>query len=245
MRSKLKINADHYNTKTLRKVYVKIRIDDEASTHIVSRLRKEFKHSFLTAKNIFDCLYKIYDDSNRRHTTQTQFRKLRQSNRDFSSFWTEFQRLISKLNYNDETLIDELQNKISLKMQRLLTIIEKKSIDLYFFARRCQRMNQKFRDVNDRTRVVNRLEVESITSTSSVTTTNSKITVITSITTSTSRTFALRSSHLDAKKEKLMKTKSCFYCKESEHMSKKCSKKTSRAAVLKIEAKTNSNSKKE
>lgn len=40
-----------------------------------------------------------------------------------------------------------------MEMQRLLAIMDDDSKDLYDFARRCQRTNQKLRDVNDRSRV--------------------------------------------------------------------------------------------
>lgn len=69
------------------------------------------RNPFLTAENIFDCLHKTYDDLNRRHTTQSQFRKLRQENKGLENFWADVQRLTSELDYNDETLIDELQHK--------------------------------------------------------------------------------------------------------------------------------------
>ena len=77
MRNKLKINSDHYSIETLRKVYVKTRVENETNKHIASRLRKDIKNLFIDVESIFKYLSRMYEDLNRKHTTMKEFRTLR------------------------------------------------------------------------------------------------------------------------------------------------------------------------
>ena len=117
MRNKLEINANHFSIETLRKTYVKNRIDDNVNKHIVSRIRKKSRNFFLTIEDIFACLFRVFEDSNRKHTILQEFRRLRQSEKKFNFFWANFQRLTIELDHNEKTLIEELRHKLSMKIQ--------------------------------------------------------------------------------------------------------------------------------
>ena len=75
------------------------------------------------------------------------FRALRIGSKDFNSFWSEFQRLSSELDYSPSTLIAELTHKLSLDMKKQLAIGNQEPTDIYEYAHRCQRIFQALKDV--------------------------------------------------------------------------------------------------
>ncbi len=97
MRNKLKENANWFFIDVQQKAYVRIRIDDDVMKHFIFRFFKNSIKSYTISKKIFDDLYQIFDDSNRRTNALKIYRRLKQieSFKDFNIFWTEFQRLIS------------------------------------------------------------------------------------------------------------------------------------------------------
>ena len=76
--------------------------------HIALRMRKIITNSFLEAEKILLIINKMYNDFNQHHTTQQQFLKLYQNKIFFHEFWMKFQKLSAKLEYNNETLLDDL-----------------------------------------------------------------------------------------------------------------------------------------
>jgi hypothetical protein len=125
MRNKIKDNADWFSTDVQQKAYVRIKIDDDAMKHLISRFFKNSIKSYTIANEIFDDLYQIFDDSNRRINVLKAYRRLKQieSFKNFNIFWAEFQRLVSdsKL-YNQETLLKDLKDKMSYELQKALAI---------------------------------------------------------------------------------------------------------------------------
>jgi hypothetical protein len=72
------------------------------------------------------------------------YRRLKQieSFKDFNIFWAEFQRLVSDFElYNQKTLLDDLKNKMSYKLQKTLTIESYKTTDLHEFVKMCRYTN--------------------------------------------------------------------------------------------------------
>ncbi len=155
MRNKLKENANWFSTDVQQKAYVRIRIEDDAMKHLTTRFFKNSIKPYTIANEIFDDLYQIFDDSNRRTNVLKTYRRLKQigSFKDFNTFWAEFQRLVSdsKL-YNQKTLLEDLKNKMSYELQKTLTIESYKTIDLHEFAKMCRYTNQTLRDVNNKFR---------------------------------------------------------------------------------------------
>ncbi len=121
IRNKLKENAYWFSIDVQQKAYVRTRIDDDVMKHLTARFFKNSIKSYIIANEIFDDLYQIFDDSNRRTNALKTYRRLKQVElfKNFNTFWTEFQRLISdsKL-YNQETLLEDLKNKMSYELQK-------------------------------------------------------------------------------------------------------------------------------
>ncbi len=78
MRNKMKDNANWFSTNVQQKAYVRIRIDDDVMKHLISRFFKDSIKSYIIAKEIFDELYQMVDDSNRRINAFKAYRRVRQ-----------------------------------------------------------------------------------------------------------------------------------------------------------------------
>ncbi len=155
MRNKLKENANWFSTDVQQKAYVRIRIDDDVMKHLTARFFKNSIKSYTIANEIFDDLYQIFDDSNRRTNALKTYRRLKQieSFKDFNIFWAEFQRLVSDFElYNQKALLEDLKNKMSYELQKAFAIESYKAIDLHEFVKMCRYTNQILRDVNNKSR---------------------------------------------------------------------------------------------
>jgi hypothetical protein len=136
-----------------KKAYVQIKIDDDAIKHLIFRFFKNSIKSYIISEKIFDDLYQIFDDSNHRINALKAYRRLKQIElfKDFNIFWTEFQRLTSDSElYNQKTLLEDLKNKMSYELQKVLAIESYKIIDLHQFVKMCRYINQTLRDVNNK-----------------------------------------------------------------------------------------------
>jgi hypothetical protein len=155
MQNKLKENANWFSTDVQHKAYVRIRIDDDVMKHLIFRFFKDSIKSYIISKKIFDDLYQIFDDSNRRTNALKTYRRLKQieSFKNFNTFWAEFQRLISdsKL-YNQKALLEDIKDKMSYELQKTLTTKFYKAIDFHEFAKMCQYIDQTLRNVNNKFR---------------------------------------------------------------------------------------------
>jgi hypothetical protein len=155
MRNKLKENANWFSTDVQQKTYVRTRIDDDVMKHLISRFSKDSIKSYTTSKEIFDDLYQIFDDPNRRTNALKAYRRLKQveSFKDFNTFWAEFQRLASDSElYNQDALLEDLKNKMSYELQKVLAIESYKVTDLHEFAKMCRYTDQTLRNVNNKSR---------------------------------------------------------------------------------------------
>jgi uncharacterized protein YllA (UPF0747 family) len=77
MRNKLKENANWFFTEVQQKAYVQIRIENDAMKHLIFRFFKNSIKSYIISKKIFDDLYQIFDDSNRRTNVMKAYRRLK------------------------------------------------------------------------------------------------------------------------------------------------------------------------
>jgi len=214
MRNKLKMNKNHFSIEEMKIAYVKSRVSETTIKHIASRMRNMIMNSFLEAKEILSIINKMYDDFNWCHTTQRQFLKLYQNKIFFHEFWMKFQRLSAKLKYNNETLLDDLQHKISSDLQWVT--INEWTMNLNEFIDICMRVNVR----------LTKLNAWSILKTSTTQVARSIASILTMITTAISASISawkkLRILNVDFAREKLFKKELCFKCKKSEHRAHDC-----------------------
>ncbi len=118
MQNKLKINKNHFSIEELKIAYIESWVSEAAIKHIASCMQTIFLNSFLEVEEVLLIINKMYDDFNHHHTTQQQYLKLYQNKIFFYEFWMKFQRFNAELKYNNETLLNDLQHKISSDLQR-------------------------------------------------------------------------------------------------------------------------------
>jgi ribosomal protein L19E len=155
MRNNLEENSNWFWIDVQQKTYVRIWIDDDVMKHLTTRFFKNSIKSYITADEIFDDLYQIFDDSNRRTNALKTYKRLKQIElfKNFNIFWAEFQRLVSDFElYNQKALLEDLKDKMFYELQKTLTIELYKTIDLHEFVKMCRYTNQILKNVNNKSR---------------------------------------------------------------------------------------------
>ncbi len=115
MKNKLKENADWFSTETSKKTYVRTRIDEDAMKHLTSRFKKNAIESFFIVEEIFDDFNRMFDDFNKKVNVLKTYKRLKQvkTNKEFHTFFANFQRLANDSKIYDETiLLKDLKNKM-------------------------------------------------------------------------------------------------------------------------------------
>ncbi len=146
MRNKLKMNKNHFSIKEMKIAYVKSRVSETTVKHIALRMRNMIINWFLEAEEILLIINKMYNNLNQHHMTQRQFLKLYQNKIFFHKFWMKFQRLSAKLKYNNETLLNDLQHKISSNLQRVM--INERTMNLNEFVDICMQVDVQLTKLN-------------------------------------------------------------------------------------------------
>ncbi len=148
MQNKLKANKNHFSIEELKIVYIKSWVNEAVIKHIASWMRNMSLNLFLEVKEVLSIINKMYDDLNHHHTTQQQYLKLYQNKIFFHEFWMKFQRFNAELEYNNETLLNDLQHKISSNLQ--WATLNKWITNLNEFINICMWVDVKLTELNAR-----------------------------------------------------------------------------------------------
>ncbi len=225
---KLDINANHYSTEKIRIVYVIFRLEDDADQQIYAKHRVDAFSFYQSLSELLKHLKEIYEDQNLIQKCRRKYVALKQLNKSFSSFYSEFTRIFSFLNYDDITLMNDIQNKINNRLQNALSVclIEFSSLD---------KLKIFLQDVNNKQRVNYQLRDEQRTVKSIAA--SKKRFVSSSISASVSTTsYVWLATFSILESEWSRMSIICFNCKVSSHLSKNCSQlktstSTSRAFI--------------
>jgi len=228
---KLDVNANHYSTEKIRIVYVIFRLEDDADQQIYAKRRVDALSLYQSLSELLKHLKEIYEDQNLIRKCRREYVALKQLNKLFSSFYSEFTRIFSFLNYDDVTLMNDIQNKINNRLQNALSVcfIEFSSLDkLKIFLQDVnnkQQVNYQLRDEQWTVKSIaasKKRFVSSLTSASISTTSYVRFTTFSTLESEWSRMSII-----------------CFNCKVSSHLSKNCSHlktstSTSRAFISRL-----------
>ncbi len=130
----------------------------------------------------------------------------------------KFQRLNAKLKYNNETLLNDLQHKISLNLQWVM--INEQTMNLNKFINICMQDNVWLMKLN----TWSALKTLTTQVTHFITSILTTITI--AISASISAWKKLKILNVNFAKEKLFKKELCFKCKKSKHKAHDCLKLT-------------------
>ena len=223
MRGKMAADDDLYDTPARRMVYVMSRVGEEAFGHLEPRARVNAPRPWKDSDEMLAYLERVFGDPNRRANAETQFRALRQGNKDFNTFWAEFQRLSIELNWNNEMLISDLTSKLSYAMQLQLSTGDEEPTGLLKYAERCQRVAQRLKDAG-RAKVAAEKYAEKQAAATAKTAPAPKKGSTSTTTMQTTSSSAEPSQRLSiSEQDRLMKEARCFMCKQVGHRTTKCS----------------------
>jgi len=212
---KLNVNANHYSTEKIRIVYVIFRLEDDADQQIYAKRRVDAFSLYQSLSELLKHLKEIYEDQNLIWKCRRKYVALKQLNKLFSSFYSEFTRIFSFLNYDDVILMNDIQNKINNRLQNALSVclIEFSSLD---------KLKIFLQDVNNKQRVNYQLRDEQRTVKSIAASKKRFVSSSTSASASTTSYVRLATfSILESERSRMSII--CFNCKVSSHLSKNCS----------------------
>ncbi len=212
---KLDVNVNHYSTEKIRIVYVIFRLEDDADQQIYAKHHVNAFSLYQSLSELLKHLKEIYEDQNLIRKCRCKYVALKQLNKSFSSFYSKFTRIFSFLNYDNITLMNNIQNKINNHLQNVLSVclIEFSSLDkLKIFLQDMnnkQRVNYQLRDEQWTVKLIAALKkrfVSSLTSASVLITSYVQLTTFFTLESEWSRMSII-----------------CFNCKVLNHLSKNCS----------------------
>ncbi len=214
MNDKLQANVDHFDNENICIVYVISRLEDDAAEHIFARHHHDASHSYISIYELFEHLKEIYDELNRNRKCRREYNVLRQTDKFFNIFYFDFMKLFNYLDYDDCTLMNDLQNKINNRLQNALSVCLEDFASLH-------RLKIFLQDVNNKQRVNYQLRSQLRTVTVKVTVVSDKR-AATSLSVMTSIINYVKSIFFSTS-ESARSSIICYTCKTSSHLFKNCS----------------------
>ncbi len=212
---KLDVNVNHYSTEKICIAYVIFRLEDDADQQIYAKHHVDAFSFYQSLSKLLKHLKEIYEDQNLTRKCHYKYVALKQLNKLFSSFYSEFTRIFSFLNYDDVTLMNDIQNKINNHLQNALSVclIEFSSLD---------KLKIFLQDVNNKQQVNYQLHDEQWTVKSIAASKKRFVSSSTSASVSTTSYVQLATFFISESEQSRMSI-ICFNCKVSNHLSKNCS----------------------
>jgi len=191
------------------------RLEDDADQQIYAKRCVDAFSLYQSLSELLKHLKEIYEDQNLIRKCRCKYVALKQLNKLFSSFYSEFTRIFSFLNYDDITLMNDIQNKINNRLQNALSVclIEFSSLD---------KLKIFLQDVNNKQRVNYQLRDEQRTVKSIAASEKRFVSSSTSASASTTSYVRLATFSTPESEQSRMSI-ICFNCKVSSHLSKNCS----------------------
>ncbi len=211
---KLQANVDHFDNENICIVYVISRLEDDAAEHIFAQHQHDASHSYISIDELFEHLKEIYDELNRNRKCRREYNALRQAEKSFNVFYFDFMKLFSYLEYDDCTLMNDLQDKINNCLQNALSVCSENFTSL-------TRLRIFLQDVNNKQRANYQLH-------SQLRTVIVKVTVIPDKCAATSLSVTTLiinyvKSIIFSISESARSSIICYTCKTLNHLSKNCS----------------------
>jgi len=107
------------------------RLEDDADQQIYAKRCVDAFSFYQSLSELLKHLKEIYENQNLIRKCHHEYVALKQLNKLFSSFYLKFTKIFSFLNYDNVTLMNDIQNKINNHLQNVLSVclIEFSSLD--------------------------------------------------------------------------------------------------------------------
>ncbi len=119
---KLNVNMNHYFIEKICIIYVIFRLEDDADQQIYAKHHVDAFSFYQSLSKLLKHLKEIYKDQNLIQKCRCKYVILKQLNKFFSSFYSEFTRIFNFLNYDNVILMNNIQNKINNHLQNALSV---------------------------------------------------------------------------------------------------------------------------
>jgi len=189
------------------------KLEDDTAEHIFAWRWHDALHSYISINELFKHLKEIYDELNKNQKCRRKYNALRQADKSFNIFYFNFMKLFSYLEYDDCTLMNDLQNKINNRLQNALSVCSKNFTSL-------TRLRIFLQDVNSKQRVKYQFRSERCTVIIKVTVVSNKRVTFLSVTTSI---INYVKSTISSTSESARSSIICYICKTLNHLFKNCS----------------------
>jgi len=196
------------------------RLEDDAAEHIFAWCHHDASHSYILIYKLFEHLKEIYNELNRNQKCCCKYNALRQADKSFNVFYFNFMKLFNYLEYNDCTLMNDLQNKINNRLQNTLSVCSENFTSL-------TRLRIFLQDVNNKQRVNYQLRSQlrsvivkvTVVSDKCIATSLSMMTSVINYVKSIIFSIIFSTSESDRAKSSII----CYICKILKHLFKNCS----------------------
>lgn len=120
---KLNSNADRFPSKASKVFYAVSRLIDKAEKAMQLRINRVTGIiEFQTLQEFSNWIISEFEDSDKMRNAQVELQALKQKNRDFSIFYSEFASLMINTGFNDEGKTATLLNGISKELRAVMTV---------------------------------------------------------------------------------------------------------------------------
>ena len=236
VRSKLKANSDHYPTNELQIAYVAGRVGGIAKTFIRARLREDVIKPYRCAEELLDTLEKSLGKSKeqRRAEARHEYRKLKQGNTEFATFWANLQKHALELGKEDDEILEDLRDKLSLELKK--TMINDETTELYAFANKCGTHEARLKSLAQDQKIYNEFIAKKASAQASKPSPSGssfsrKDTSTPTVNTNTGSNQKLLTS---SNATQLLRNEGkCFVCQEKGHRAFECPKKSTKTVTVK------------
>jgi hypothetical protein len=140
----MNVNVDCFPTPQSRMAYMNNRLKGAPYAQILPYIRKGIC-TLNDYQDILDILERTFSDPNRVNNARNELFSLRQTNKEFGTFFAEFQRLALEGQMPEETLSTLLEQAISHELQSMLMHNQPPSQEYHQFARFLQELENRRR----------------------------------------------------------------------------------------------------
>ena len=146
LRIKLNINSDHYPTEQSKLAYALGRLKEKALEQLQPYLKENGTIDLADMGTFYNKLQLAFGDPDRKATAQRELRQLKQKDREFYLYLSDYQRLVPDTGYDDEAkrsiLLDGLSDELK---SALITVDLPASLDDTINV--LQKIDNRFRSV--------------------------------------------------------------------------------------------------
>jgi len=191
------------------------RLGGDADQQTYAKRRVGALSPYQSLSELLKHLEGIYGDQDLIRKCRREYVALKQLNKPFSSFYSEFTRIFSFLNYDDTTLMNDIQDKINNRLQDALSVcpIEFSSLD---------KLKTFLQGVNNKQRANYQLRGEQRT-VKSVAASEKRFVPSSTPAPAPATSYVRSATFSTPEPERSRMSIICFNCKASDHLSKDCS----------------------